>query len=51
VQLECYDCCFVGNISEFSLEVVVDLVEFFDQQVRLLNCPECGGQNLGPLDE
>jgi hypothetical protein len=51
VQLECYDCCFIGNVSEFSNEEALDLVEFFDQQSKSLTCPDCGGQNLGPIDE
>lgn len=53
LQLECYDCQFAGPIEDFINTEPSDLVDMFEnaQTKKTLTCPECGGQQLGPLDE
>jgi hypothetical protein len=53
MQLECYDCGFVGTLRDFQTTEPPDLVDAFEntQRKKALTCPDCGGQQLGPQDE
>ena len=53
LQLECYDCGFVGIIEDFTNTDPPDLVELIENQQKkaALRCPDCEGQQLGPLDD
>lgn len=50
-NLECYDCGFVGLFEDYQESEPPDLVDIIDnvQKRTAFHCPECGGQQLGPL--